>query len=150
MKLEITTEEVLELASKSKDMEIILKSKFPDCFENGNMSDDSGKDSVPIKKGDKCFIVHGTPERFTITEAKYPNCSHGAVKIYKGDACGEINAKMYAIEHTKRFTLDDINFALQYSSIEKYSGSIVSSLNSRNHPDSTIHQKKDRLNANSV
>lgn len=150
MKLEITTEEILELASKSSDLKTILESKFPDCFKSENNTDDAGKDSLPIKRGDLCYLVHGTPERFTITKAKYPNCSSGAVKIFRGDACGKINAKSYVITNTKRFSLDDINFALNYWKLDKYYGSIVSRLNDRNHPDTVIHHKEDKLNCNNL
>lgn len=148
MKLEITTEEILELASKSSDLKIILENKFPDCFKSENNTDDSGKDSLPIKRGDLCHIVHGTPERFTITRAKYPNCSSGAVKIFRGDVCGEINAQHYVILNTKRFTLDDIDFALNYCKLQEHYGSIISRLNDRNHPDTVIHHQEDKLNAN--
>ncbi len=150
MKLEITTEEVLELASKSNDLKTILEKKFPDCFKSENNSDDSGKDSSPINRGDLCYLVHGTPERFTITKAKYPNCSNGAVKIFRGDACGKINAQAYVITNTKRFTLDDIEFSLNYWKLEEHYGSIVSRLNDRNHPDTVIHHKEDKLNCHNL
>lgn len=150
MKLEITTEEVLELASKSNDLKTILEKKFPDCFKGENNTDDKGKDSLPIQRGDLCYLVHGTPERFTITKAKYPNCSSGAVKIFRGDACGKINAQSYVITNTKRFTLDDIEFALNYCKLDEHYGSIISRLNNRNHPDTVIHHKKDKLNCNNL
>lgn len=150
MKLEITTEEVLELASKSNDLKDILIKKFPDCFKSENNSDDEGKDQVPIKRGDLCYIVHGTPERYTITKAKFPNCSSGAVKIFRGDACGQINAEHYVIKNTKRFTSDDIEFALNYWKLDEHYGKIISRLNDRNHPDTVIHHKVDKLNANNL
>ncbi len=122
MKLEITIEEVLELASKSNDLKIILEKKFPNCFKSEINSDDTGKDSIPINKGDLCYMVHGTTERFTITKAKFPNCSSGAVKIFRGDVAGKLNAQSYVIKNTKRFTLDDIEFSLNYWSLSKHYG----------------------------
>ena len=150
MKLEITTEEILELASKSKDLKTILEKKFPDCFKSENNSDDAGKDSVAIKKGDLCYIVHGTPERFTITKAKFPNCSSGAVKIFRGDACGRINADLYVVRNTKRFTLDDIEFALDYCNLYEHRDSFVSRLNDRHHPYKAVIYHEDVLNANNL
>lgn len=150
MKLEITTEEVLELASKSNDLKEILRLKFPKCFKDENVSDDSGKDSKPIKKGDLCYMVHGTPERFIIIKAKYPNCSSGAVKIFRGDVIGKINSEHYVILNTKRFTVEDIEFALNYWKLEEHYGDIVSRLNDRNHPDTVIHHQEDKLNANNL
>lgn len=146
MKLEITTEEILELASQNNDLKMILENKFPDCFKSENNTDDPGKDSAPIKKGDLCYIVHGTPERFTITKTIFPNCLSGAVKIFRGDTCGKINAQMYVITNTKRFTLDDIAFALNYWKLDEHYGCIVSRLNDRNHSDTVIHHKEDKLN----
>ena len=150
MKLEITTEEVLELASKSNDLKIILEKKFPDCFKSKNYTDDAGIDYVLLNEGDLCYLVHGTPERFTITKAKFPNCSSGAVKIFRGDAAGKINAELYVISNTKRFTLDDIEFALNYWNMEDKFNNIVSRLNDRNHPDTVIHHKEDKLNCNNL
>lgn len=150
MKLEITTEEILELASQNSCLKTILEKKFPDCFKNENNSDDSGKDSVPINRGDWCYLVHGTPERFTITKAKFPNCSSGAVKIFRGDACGKINAESYVITNTKRFTLHDIEYALNYWELSGHYGKIVVRLNDKNHPDTVIHHKEDKLNCNQL
>lgn len=148
MTLEITTEEVLELASKNNDLKTILEKKFPDCFKSEKNTDDPGKDSLPIKRGDLCYLVHGTPERFTITKAKFPNCSFGAVKIFRGGATGCINAELYVIKNTKRFTLEDIEFVLNYCKLDEHYGSVVSRLNDRNHPNTVIHRKEDELNAN--
>lgn len=151
MKIDITTEEIIDLASKSKDLRDFLESKFPNCFEDlGNKTDDVGKDSLPIKKGDLCYLVHGTPERYTITKAKFPNCSSGAVRIFRGDALGRINANLYVIKNTKRFTLEDIDFALNYCHLEDHYGSIVSRLNDKNHPDTVLHYNEDMLNANNL
>ena len=143
MKLEITPEEVLELASKSEDFKKILEKKFPECFQNVNKSDDGGIDCTSIMKGDLCYMVHGTPERFTITKAKFPNCSSGYVKIFRGDAKGKINADLYVIENTKRFSLNEINFALNYWKLSSHYGNIVCRLNDFNHPDSVINHKED-------
>lgn len=150
MKLEITTDEVLELASKSNDLKTILEKKFPDCFKSENNSDDKGKDSLPIKRGDWCYMVHGTSERFTITKAKYPNCSSGAVKIFRGGTLGKINAELYVISNTKRYNLNDIEFALNYWKLSEHFGAIISRLNDRNHPDTVIHHQEDKLNANNL
>jgi hypothetical protein len=149
MKLEITTEEVLELASKNSDFKTILKNKFPDCFKSENNTDDPGKNSLPIKRGDLCYVVHGTPERFTITKTKFPNCSHGAVKIFRGDARGSMNAELYVVTHTKRFTLDDIEFVVNSLALgENVFNTIIPILNGITHPDMVIHHKEDKLNCN--
>lgn len=150
MNLEITTEEVLELASKSEYLKTILEKKFPECFKDNNNSDDAGNDSTSIKRGDLCYIIHGTSERFTITKTKFPNCSSGAIKIFRGDSCGKINAESYVVTNTKRFTLNDIQFALNYYKLDEYYGSIVCRLNDRNHPDTVIHHQEDKLNANNL
>jgi hypothetical protein len=143
MKLEITTEEVLELASKSNDLKTILENKFPDCFKSENNTDDPGKESLPIEEGDLYYMIHGTPERYIITKAKYPYYSSCAVKIYRGDVRGKINAEQYVITNTKRFTLNDLRFALNYWNMEDKYGHIVSRLNDRNHPNTVMHHTED-------
>jgi len=145
MKLEISTDEVLEMASKSNDAKAVLSKMFPECFSENLMSDDKGKDAVPIKDGDKCYIVHGTPESYTITFTTYPRASHGAIKIFKGDVGGKINAELFVIENTKRFTLKDIDYALRYWKLEEHSGGIVSRLNDKHHPDECIKHKECML-----
>lgn len=150
MKIEITTDEILELASKNPDLKILLEKKFPDCFKSENNTDDYGKDSLPIKRGDLVYMVHGTPERFTITKAKFSNCSNGYVKIFRGDARGKINAEMYVISNTKRFSLEDIKSSLDYWNLSEHYGRIISRLNERNHPDMVIHHQEDKLNINNL
>lgn len=145
MKFKITTEELIEIASKSKDVKEILNKLFPQCFDENEKTDDAGKDSVSIKNGDMYHIVHGTPEGFTITKAKYPRCSSGAVKIFRGDAGGKINAELYVINNTKRFTLKDVYFALEYCGLEKHTDTITCRLNDCNHPNTVIKHREDKL-----
>ena len=142
MKLEITTEEILELASKSEVLGMLLMDKYPDVFKNENMSDDKGRKDLPrIIRG--CYVIQGTPERYTITRSNFPNCPNDAIKIFRGDS--KMKAEQFVIKNTKRFTLNDIETALNHCYLSDHYGLFVSKLNDINHPDTVIHYNEDNL-----
>lgn len=153
MKLELSVEEVLEIASKSESLKIVMMEKFPYCFHSvvdaeGLKSSDNGDDSVIIKRGDYCYTVHGNRDLFRIIKSKYPNKSSGAVAIFRGDNIGRLNASYYVICKTKRFTLEDVQYAFGDGNCSY--GAFITRLNYRNDPDSVIVISEDKLNANNL
>jgi len=119
MKLEITPEEVLELASKSEDLRKILKNKFPDCFKEGNEKICfKSSDGYDIKDCEKYFNVYQkdafVKEDFAKSDCGYASdWNHLRFKEEK-------NAYTYMIENNRnKFSILEIEHACFYSQISK-------------------------------
>lgn len=119
MKLEITPEEVLELASKSEDLRQILKNKFPDCFKEGN-----GKicfkssDGYDIKDGEKYFTVN-QKNAFVSEYLAKGNALYASDWLHTNFK-EEKNAYAYMIENNKRkFSILEIEHACNHAYISK-------------------------------
>jgi hypothetical protein len=119
MKLEITPEEVLELASKNYDFKKILEKKFPDCFKEGNGEFCfKSSDGYFIKDDEKYFTVHQkdafVKEYLAKSTVYYAN-DWGHIRFKE-----EKNAYAYMIENNKRkFSILEIEHACNHSNISK-------------------------------
>ena len=63
-----------------------------------------------------------------------------AIKTFRGGTKGALNAEQYVITHTKRFSLDDIKYALELSDLSSYER-LVGRLDSRSPYINTINHE---------